>query len=203
MKAFAGITEVQGLKVTEAFEDETRQEMERLLPGSWITIKEVCITARDLKFRQSVNKVSEIRSGLLSCCTYAEKTLKAYENLPPAAKALTSSETYNNLIELVSALSLAHRDSLDKNEFLDGKLSILYREYIAAHIVKIMREKGVEPKMNRDLNHTSSGDDTYAQLVRLAIELTDDGIASPFELMKIMKQGLNSNILRINQVSFP
>ena len=103
----------------------------------------------------------------------------------------------------MASLELALAEALNKKDFPDGKIAYLYREYIATHIVKIMRERDVEPKMNRDINHTSTGNDTYAQLVRLAIELTDDGIASPAELMKIMKQGIDSNILEINQVPFP
>lgn len=196
MKTLAGATEAYDLNVSKEFEIETQREIEGLLPGSWVKIREICVDAKDLKYRQSAGKVADIRSGLRSCHTYAEKTLRAFNGLPTAARALISSDAHNKLSELVASLELALAGALNKKDFPDGKTAYFYREYIAAHIVKIMREQDVEPKMNRDINYTSTGNDTYAQLVRLAIELTDDGIASPVELMKIMKQGLESNILK-------
>ena len=203
MKTLTGVTEAHDLNVSKEFEIETQREIERLLPGSWVKIREICVTAKDLKFRQSASKIADIRSGIRSCHTYAEKAFRAFNGLPEAAKSLISRDAHNKLSELVASLELALAEALDKNGFPDGKVAYLYREYIATHLVKIMREHEVEPKMNRDINHTSTGDDTYAQLVRLAIELTDDGVASPTELMKIMKQGLDSNILKVNQVPFP
>jgi len=196
MKTLAGVTEADDLNVSKEFEIEARREIEKLLPGSWVKIREICVDAKDLKFRQSASKVADIRSGLRSCHAYAEKTLSALDSLPTAARSLISSDAHNKLSELVASLELALAGALDKKDFPDGKIAYFYREYIATHIVKIMRQHHLEPKMNRDINHTSTGNDTYAQLVRLAIELTDDGIASPTELMKIMKQGLDSNILK-------
>ena len=196
MKTLAGVTEAYDLSISKEFEIETQREIEELLPGSWVKIRELCVNAKDLKFRHSASKVADIRSGIRSCHAYAEKTLRAFDCLPPAARSLISSDAYNKLSELVASLELALAGALDKKDFPDGKLAYLYREYIATHIVKIMRQHDLEPKMNRDINHTATGGDTYAQLVRLAIELADDGIASPTELMKIMKQGLESNILK-------
>lgn len=192
MKILAGITEYEDLSVSAEFEHQAKSEIEGLIPGSWVKIREICVAAKDLKNRQTNNKVSAIRSGLESCLSNTEKTLQAYETLPTSAITIVPQETHEKLIELTSIFSIALQKSQNSGDFQNGKVSLFYREYLATHIVKLMQMRGIEPKLNRDIDNSFSGDDTYAQILRHALELVDDGKASPVDLMRIMKQGLIS-----------
>jgi 5-methylcytosine-specific restriction endonuclease McrBC regulatory subunit McrC len=190
MKKLSGVTSYEDLKVNKAFEEKCRTELETLMPNSWSHVREACIDARDLKIRHETSKVSDIRKELQAFERHARDTLSDYENLTAASKAIIPSEIYEKLSEVVSAAELALESALDKESFPDGKIEQRYRGYLAKKIVEIMKQKDLEPKLNRDLDSDTRGDSTYAQILRIALELTDDGEMSPSNLMPIMQAGL-------------
>jgi hypothetical protein len=182
-----GISEIIPLYCDPALEAADMKEVEEILPGSWDKFKAICLMAKSEMDIVSKNKTSVIRKELLGLQTLSAKMLKKYLKLTPATQALLPAKTSDLIQELTGNF-----ESVASNieNLPDGKQRLHHRDYMATKIAILMLDRGVTPRLNRDILSADAwgGDDKYARLLRIAVIAVEG--RDPSDLYPHLERGL-------------